>query len=106
MTTKTKTVLQPMGDRIIVLQDEAITETEGGIAIPENAREKPLRGKVIAVGLGRYDKHGNMMPMLVGPGDTVIFSAYCGAPLKHEDLDYLVMRQDDVLCVERECTTT
>jgi len=94
--------LKPLADRIVVerLEEEV---KKGGIIIPDTAKEKPQHGKVIAAGPGRFDDKGNRVPMEVKKGDTILFGKYSGNEIKVDDVEYLIMREDDVLAiVEKE----
>jgi chaperonin GroES len=94
--------LKPLADRIVVerLEEEV---KKGGIIIPDTAKEKPQHGKVIAAGPGRVDDKGNRIPMEVKKGDTILFGKYSGNEIKIDDIEYLIMREDDVLAiVEKE----
>ncbi len=89
--------LQPLGDRLIVelLEEEEVTAS--GIVLPDTAKEKPQRGRVIAVGPGRRDDKGELIPMEVEVGDEIIFNKYAGNEVKIGTEEYLIMRQDEVL---------
>jgi len=89
--------LQPLGDRLIVevLEEEEVTI--GGIVLPDTAKEKPQRGKVLAVGPGARDENGQHVPMDVAEGDEVIFSKYGGTEIAVGGEDVLILRQSDVL---------
>jgi chaperonin GroES len=89
--------LQPLGDRLIVevLEEEEVTI--GGIVLPDTAKEKPQRGKVLAVGPGARDEHGQRVPMDVGEGDEVIFSKYGGTEIRLGSDEVLILRESDVL---------
>ena len=92
--------LQPLGDRLIVevLEEEATTAS--GIVLPDTAKEKPQRGKVLAVGDGRWDEDGEKrIPLDVSEGDTVLYSKYGGTEVKVDGDDLLVLRESDVLAV-------
>jgi len=91
--------LRPLQDRILVERVEESTKTKGGIIIPDTAKEKPAEGKVIAVGNGRVGEDGKLIPMELKVGDRILFSKYGGTEVKIEGVDYLIMRQDDVLGV-------
>ena len=91
--------LKPMNDRILVLRTEKEQKTTGGIIIPDNAKEKPMEGKIIAVGPGKIDDDGKRIPMEVKKGDKVLFSKYAGTEIKIDGVEHLVMRQDDILGV-------
>ncbi|MEP7320783.1 MAG: co-chaperone GroES [Saprospiraceae bacterium] len=86
--------MKPINDRVIVKPAPAEEKTKGGIIIPDTAKEKPQRGEVIAVGPG---KDGNLMT--VTTGDIVLYGKYSGQELNHEGVDYLIMREDDILVV-------
>ena len=86
--------MQPINDRVIIKPFPAEEKTKGGIIIPETAKEKPQRGEVIAVGPG---KDGNLMT--VTPGDIVLYGAYRGHEITHEGVDYLIMREEEILMV-------
>ncbi len=89
--------LQPLGDRLIVEVLEEEETTVSGIVLPDTAKEKPQKGRVIAAGPGGRDEDGERMPMEVGPGDTVIFSKYGGTEIKVGKDEYLILRESDIL---------
>ncbi|MBF0235019.1 MAG: co-chaperone GroES [Desulfamplus sp.] len=91
--------LRPLQDRIVVERVEETKTTKGGIIIPDTAKEKPAEGKVIAVGNGRVGEDGKLIPMELKVGDRILFSKYGGTEVKIDGIDYLIMRQDDVLGV-------
>ncbi|MEZ4955626.1 MAG: co-chaperone GroES [Saprospiraceae bacterium] len=86
--------LKPINDRVVVEPAPAEEKTAGGIIIPDTAKEKPQRGKVIAVGPGKDD-----VKMTVKKGDTVLYGKYAGQELSYEGKDYLIMREDDILVI-------
>ncbi|HMX41395.1 MAG TPA: co-chaperone GroES [Saprospiraceae bacterium] len=86
--------MKPIADRVIIKPAPAEEKTKGGIIIPDTAKEKPQRGEVIAVGPG---KDGNIMT--VHAGDIVLYGKYSGQEISHEGVDYLIMREDDILVV-------
>ncbi len=88
--------IKPLNDRILVQRLEAESKTEGGIILPDTAKEKPNQGKVIAVGEGAKDKDGNRVPVQVSVGDRILFSSYAGTDLKLESQEYIILREDDV----------
>jgi chaperonin GroES len=88
-----------MQDRIIVKRVEEETKTAGGIFIPETAKEKPQQGEVIAVGKGKVTEDGKVLPLDVKAGDKVLFGKYAGTEVKLDGIDYLIMREDDILGV-------
>lgn len=91
--------LRPLQDRILVERVEETEKTKGGIIIPDTAKEKPAEGKIVAVGNGRIGEDGKVIPMELKVGDRVLFSKYGGTDVKIDGIDYLIMRQDDVLGV-------
>jgi chaperonin GroES len=91
--------LRPMHDRIIVKRLEEEGKTAGGIFIPETAKEKPMRGEVVAVGKGKVTEDGKVLPLDVKKGDNVLFGKYAGTEVKIDGGEYLIMREDDILGV-------
>jgi chaperonin GroES len=91
--------LRPLSDRILVERVAEDEKTKGGLFIPDTAKEKPAEGKVIASGNGRLGEDGKLLPMDVKVGDRVLFSKYGGTEIKIDGIDYVIMRQDDVLGV-------
>ncbi len=91
--------LQPLGDRVVVERISAEEKTAGGIVLPDTAKEKPKRGKVIAVGTGRRLKDGTVQPLEVKKGDEVLFTSYAGDEFKTESKELLLMREEDILAV-------
>jgi chaperonin GroES len=91
--------LRPLQDRIIVKRLEEETKTAGGIFIPETAKEKPQRGEVIEVGNGKKTEDGKVLPLDVKKGDKVLFGKYAGTEIKLDGVEYLMMREDDILAV-------
>ena len=101
MATKSKVSFKPLGNRIVVEPDEEEAQmSAGGIYIPDTAKEKPQEGKVVAVGPGRLSDDGKRVPMDVGVGDTIVYSKYGGTEYKEGDVEYLVLREDDVLFIK------
>jgi chaperonin GroES len=93
--------LKPLGDRVIVERiDEDVQKSPGGIIIPDTAKEKPQRGKIIAVGDGKKDDEGKRVAMDVAEGDTVIFGKYSGSEVKVDGLEYLIMHESDIMAKE------
>ncbi|MDC0380550.1 co-chaperone GroES [Flavobacteriaceae bacterium] len=86
--------IKPLADRVLVEPMAAETKTASGIIIPDNAKEKPQKGKVVAVGSGTKDEK-----MTVSVGDTVLYGKYAGTELKLESQDYLIMRESDILAI-------
>jgi chaperonin GroES len=87
----------PLDDRIVVHPLEAEEKTAGGIVIPDSAKEKPLKGKVIAVGEGRVADDGKRIPVSVKKGDVILYAKYGGTEIKVEGKDLLILRETDVL---------
>ena len=86
--------IKPLADRVLVEPMAAETKTASGIIIPDNAKEKPQKGKIVAVGNGTKDEK-----MTVSVGDTVLYGKYSGNELKFEGQDYLIMRESDILAI-------
>ncbi|MEA2483811.1 MAG: chaperonin GroES [Thermoleophilaceae bacterium] len=91
--------LKPLGDRLIVQPLDEEETTASGIVLPDTAKEKPQRGKVLAVGDGAKNDDGNRIPLDVSEGDTVLYSKYGGTEVKVDGDDLLVLRESDVLAV-------
>ncbi len=91
--------LRPLHDRILVKRLEEEEMTKGGIIIPDSAKEKPIKGEIVSAGPGKTGEKGNKVAMGVKTGDKVIFNKYAGTEIKIEDVEYLIMREDDVLAV-------
>jgi chaperonin GroES len=91
--------IRPLQDRIIVKRVEEQEKTKGGIIIPDTAKEKPMEGKIIAVGKGKLLEDGKIHPLDVKVGDRVLFAKYSGTEIKIEDEEHLIMREDDILGV-------
>ncbi len=91
--------LRPLHDRVIVKRVEEETTSPGGIVIPDTAAEKPSRGKIIAVGKGKILENGDVRPLDVKKGDTVLFGKYSGTEVKVDGDDLLVMREEDIMAV-------
>lgn len=91
--------LTPLEDKIIVKQAEAETQTASGLYIPDNAKEKPQQGEVLAVGPGRRDDKGERVPMDVKVGDKVLYSKYGGTEVNYKGEDYLIVSARDVLAI-------
>ncbi len=91
--------LKPLGDRLIVRAIEEEETTASGLVLPDTAKEKPQKGKVLAVGEGRIDDNGKRVPLDVSEGDEVLYSKYGGTEIKVEGDDLLVLRESDVLAI-------
>ena len=91
--------VRPLHDRLIVERIEDTEEMVGGIIIPDTAKEKPQQGKVLAAGKGKLSDEGTLRPLDVKAGDTVLFGKYSGQEIKLDGIEYLIMREDDLLGV-------
>jgi len=91
--------VRPLDDRILVMPIEESEKTAGGIVLPDTAKEKPVKGKVEAVGPGKLLDSGDRAPLAVKVGDVVLFAKYGGAEIKVEGKEYKILREDDVLAV-------
>jgi chaperonin GroES len=91
--------IRPLHDRLIVKRLEEEEKTKGGIIIPDTAKEKPIEGKVIAVGEGRIKKDGKKIPMEVKKGDRILFAKYAGTEVKIDGEEHLMMKEDDVVAI-------
>ena len=89
--------VKPLHDQVIVQRLEEEEKTKGGIIIPDTAKEKPIEGKVIAVGAGRIKKDGTKIPLEVKKGNRVLYAKYAGTEVKIDGEEYLIMKEDDVL---------
>ena len=91
--------IKPIGDRIVVKPLEAEEVTKGGIILPDSAKEKPQKGKVIAIGAGRILDNGTRVPVEVKECDTIIYSKYGGTEVKFDGEEYLIVNERDILAV-------
>jgi chaperonin GroES len=91
--------IRPLQDRILVQRVKEEEKTKGGIIIPDTAKEKPMEGKVIAVGNGAIQKDGSVRKLEVKKGDIVLFAKYSGSDIKIEGDDHLILREEDVLAI-------
>ena len=91
--------VRPLNDRVLVKRLEEETKTAGGLFIPESAKEKPTRGKIIAAGNGKSNDEGTRIPLDVKAGDTILFGKYSGQEIKLDGVEYLIMREDEILGV-------
>jgi chaperonin GroES len=97
---------RPLHDRVVVRRVDEDTKSKGGIIIPDTAQEKPMQGEVIAVGPGGRDESGKLIPIDVKPGDTVIFGKWSGTEVKIEGVEYLIMKESDIMGVLQVKSTT
>jgi chaperonin GroES len=91
--------IRPLYDRVLVTRTKEEEKTKGGIIIPDTAKEKPVEGKVVAVGNGRILDDGSIRKLDIAVGDTVIFGKYSGTEVKIEGEEQLILREDDILGV-------
>ena len=91
--------MRPLRDRILVERIEEQEQRVGGIIIPDTAKEKPQQGRVVAVGRGRVNDKGDVFPLDVKEGDTVLFGKYAGSEVKIDGTEYLIIREEEVLGV-------
>jgi len=102
MSKQMRSKIRPLSDRVVVEPQEVETKTAGGIVIPDTAdKDKPVRGKIIAVGNGRYIE-GKLQPLQVKVGDNVLFGKYAGTNIKLDASELLVMREEDIMGVLEE----
>lgn len=94
--------VKPLNDRVLVQRLEEVQVTKGGIFIPDTAKEKPVEGRVMAVGPGKVNDQGNRIALNVKEGDRVLFGRYAGSEIKIEGEEYLMMREDDILAIVEE----
>lgn len=88
---------RPLHDRVVVRRIDAEEKTRGGIIIPDTAREKPQEGEVVAVGPGGRNERGELVPLDVKAGDTVLFGKWSGTEVKIDGVDYLIMKESDIM---------
>jgi chaperonin GroES len=91
--------IKPINDKVLVKRLEAEGKTKGGIILPDNAKEKPREGKVVAIGNGKVMKNGDRSKFTVAKGDRIIFSSYAGTEVKLDGEEYLILGEDDVLAI-------
>ena len=91
--------IRPLADRVIVKRLEAESVTAGGIVLPDSAKEKPQRGKVISVGNGKVLDDGSLGEMQVKKGDAVLFASYAGSEVKIDSTEYLIMNESDIMAI-------
>ncbi|WP_022797391.1 co-chaperone GroES [Thermus islandicus] len=99
MAAEVKTVIRPLGDRVVVKRIEEEPKTKGGIVLPDTAKEKPQKGKVIAVGTGRVLENGQKVPLEVKEGDIVVFAKYGGTEIEIDGEEYVILSERDLLAV-------
>lgn len=89
--------VKPLGDRVLVKRVDPEEKVRGGIIVPDTAKEKPMEGKVIAVGKGKRDEGGEIIPMEVKKGDRVLIGKYAGTEFKLDDQEHVIVREDEIL---------
>jgi chaperonin GroES len=94
--------IRPLSDKVLVQRLEAENRTTGGIVLPDTAKEKPKKGKVIAVGKGKILDDGNLRKMSVKKGDTVLFTSYAGTEIKIDGKEHLIMDESDIMAIIEE----
>lgn len=92
-------VIQPLHDKVVVKRLEETEEVRGGIIIPDTAKEKPQRGKVVSVGQGKRTEDGSRIPMTLREGNQVLFTKYGGNEVKIGDQEYLILSEDEILAI-------
>jgi len=89
--------VRPLNDRVLIKRLEAKETVRGGIIVPDSAKEKPMEGEVIAVGPGKLDDAGKLMPMTVKAGNKVLVGKYAGTEIKIDEVDHIIVREDEIL---------
>ena len=92
-----RTTVKPLNDRVLVKRMEAEQKVKSGIIIPDTAKEKPLEGKVVAIGAGRLDDNGKRVPLEVKAGDRVLIGKYIGTEVKIDDVEHVIVREEEIL---------
>ena len=91
--------VKPLGDRVLVRPEEEAEQVKGGIIIPDTAKEKPQRGRIVAVGDGKTDDNGKKIKLSVKKGDSVLYGKYSGTEVRLDDEDFLIMPEGDILAI-------
>jgi len=94
-----KTKLQPLGDRVLVQRLEAEETLKGGIILPDTAKKKQEQAKVVAIGKGKKDKSGNVMPIPVNVGDIILMEKYSGQEVTLDNEEFVILRADDIVAI-------
>lgn len=97
--TQTKVRLRPLGNRVLVRRLEQEEKLKGGIILPDTAKKKQESAEVIAIGTGKKDKNGNLIPMNVQVGDIVMMDKYSGQEVTVDDEEYMIVRSDDIIAI-------
>ena len=98
-TSHTKVALRPLGNRVLVRRLEADEKLKGGIILPDTAKKKQEQAEVIAVGTGKKDKDGKLVPMPVAIGDIILMDKYSGQEVKVNDEEFMIVRADDIIAI-------
>lgn len=96
---QSKTKFQPLGDRVLVQRLEQEEKLKGGILLPDSAKKKQEQAKVIAIGTGKKDKNGNLIEMPVKVNDVILMEKYSGQEIKIEDVEYVILKADDIMAI-------
>jgi chaperonin GroES len=91
--------IRPLNDRILVIREEEEQKSAGGIIIPDTAKEKPQRGKIVSAGPGKVGEDGKRKPLEVKSGDRILFSKYAGTEIKIDGVEHVFMKEDDILSI-------
>ena len=91
--------IRPINDRVLVIREKEEQKSAGGIIIPDTAKEKPQRGKVVAAGPGKVGEDGKRTPLEVKSGDRILFSKYAGTEIKIDGVEHVFMKEDDILSI-------
>jgi len=91
--------VRPLHDRVLVKREEEEEARAGSIIIPDTAKEKPQKGKIVAAGSGKVGEDGKRIPLDVKSGDRILFGKYSGSEVKIDDTEYLIMREEDILAI-------
>jgi chaperonin GroES len=91
--------IKPLNDRVLIIREEKEQKSAGGIIIPDTAKEKPQRGKVVAAGPGKMGDDGKRIPLEVKAGDQILFARYAGTDIKFEGIEHVFMKEDDILSI-------
>ena len=94
--------LKPLADRVVIKPLEEEDKTPGGIILPDTAKEKPMRGEIVAVGPGKLNDNGERVKMDVKKGNVVIYGKYSGTDFKIGDQDYIILKESDILAIEEK----
>jgi chaperonin GroES len=91
--------IRPLNDRVLVIREEEEQKSTGGIIIPDTAKEKPQRGKIVAAGPGKMGEDGKRVPLEVQEGDRILFAKYAGTDIKLDGVEHVFMKEDDILSI-------